>query len=194
VPATSYVSRFYGDIWSVDADYNATAIAFGNLFDRKFPRFLLSVTDNYTQFSAPTQLDANSFKITGTLPALITLHRLVVTSAAGFMKASEYFAGGWLETERHHFERRGILHSEPTAPNKVTLHIDRPLIKNLVPVKAALNAAVLRSVCFPVTTDRSTNAKPNSRNRINFGGHPYIPNVNPAVKAMKPKNVQGGKK
>jgi hypothetical protein len=31
-------------------------------------------------------------------------------------------------------------------------------------------------------------------NRINFGGHPYIPNVNPAVKAIKEKPVPGGKK
>ena len=31
-------------------------------------------------------------------------------------------------------------------------------------------------------------------NRINFGGHAYIPNVNPAVKAIKPKQTSGGKK
>jgi hypothetical protein len=31
-------------------------------------------------------------------------------------------------------------------------------------------------------------------NRINFGGHPFIPNVNPGVKAIKPRETQGGKK
>jgi hypothetical protein len=186
-PNVAGVSRFYGDIWSVDADYNATAIAFGNLFDRKFPRFLLSVTDNYTQFSAPTKLNANSFKITGTfVTPNHASQTVVVTSAAGFVKPADYFAGGWLETGANNtLEKRGILHSEPTAPNKVTLHIDRPLLK-------AVNAAAVS--LFPGYDGSIDECETKFSNRINFGGHPYIPNVNPAVKAMQPKNVQGGKK
>jgi hypothetical protein len=180
-------SRFFGDVWSIDADYKAVAIAFGNLFDRKFPRFLMSVTDNYTQFSAPTQLNANAFRIAGTFVTPDhTSQTVVVVSSAGHGKAADYFAGGWLETGAGvNFERRGILHSEPTAPNKVTLHVDRPLLK-------ALNSANVN--LYPGYDGSIDQCETKFSNRINFGGHPYIPNVNPAVKAMKPKNVQGGKK
>ena len=63
--------RFYGDVWSIDTSYKATAIPFGNFFERKFPRFLLSVSDNYTQFSPPTQISASSFVISdGTISGM----------------------------------------------------------------------------------------------------------------------------
>jgi hypothetical protein len=132
-------------------------------------------------------LNANSFKITGTFVTPDHASQtVVVVSAAGYAKAADYFAGGWLETGANNtLEKRGILHSEPTAPNKVTLHIDRPLLK-------ALNAAAVS--LFPGYDGSIDECDTKFSNRINFGGHPYIPNVNPAVKAMQPKNVQGGKK
>jgi hypothetical protein len=207
-PAASAVSRFFGDVWSVDSDYNATIIAFGNLFDRKFPRFLLSVTDNYTQFSPPTQLNAAAFKITGTL-ASSSGQTITATSAAAHAKEADYFAGGWLEIGTGvNLEKRGILHSEPAPSNKVTLHIDRPLIKNAIvgDTGAALGPGSGIDVPVPLPPDTSTislypgydgsidQCESRFNNRVNFGGHPFIPNVNPAVKAMKAKNVQGGKK
>jgi len=182
------VSRFFGDVWSVDSDYKATAIPFGNLFDRKFPRFLLSVSDNYTQFSPPTQLSAASFKLTGTINGTVdyTSQTLFVTNATAHGKAADYFAGGWLETGTGvNFERRGILHSIPGSGSDVTLTIDRPVLKAITGQSIDIYPGYDGSIgqCDTVFG-----------NRINFGGHPYIPNVNPGVKAITPKQTAGGKK
>jgi len=182
------VSRFYGDVWSVDSDYKATAIPFGNLFDRKFPRFLLSVSDNYTQFSPPTQLSAASFKLTGTINGTVdyTSQTLFVTNATAHGKAADYFAGGWLETGTGvNFERRGILHSVPGSGSDVTLTIDRPVLK----------AVTAQSIdIYPGYDGSIDQCDTVFGNRINFGGHPYVPNVNPGVKAITPKQTAGGKK
>lgn len=177
--------RFAGDVWSIDSDYNATALAYGNLFDRKFPRFLLSVSDNYIQFSSPTKITETAFRIAGTI-ASRNVQDITITSVAGHAKAAEYFAGGWLATgNAANLERRGILHSAPLGGNQVSLHIDRPLLK------AQNNQAINLYPGYDGSIDQCDTK---FNNRINFGGHPYIPNVNPAVKAMKAKNVQGGKK
>jgi len=175
-------------VWSIDSDYKVEAIPFGNLFDRKFPRFLLSVSDNYTQFSPPTHISELSFQYSGTLPAAIdgTSQTLLVASAAGGSQASSFFAGGWLETgSGATLERRSILESAPAGPGLVQLWIDRPLIK------AAGSAAC---VFYPGYDGSIDQCDAKFSNRINFGGHAYIPNVNPSVKAVKPQQVKGGKK
>ena len=182
------VSRFFGDIWEIDSDYKATAIPFGNLFERKFPRFLLSVSDNYTQFSPLTQISASSFQYNGTLPATIdtTSQTVIVTSVTGFAQAASFFGGGWLETgSGATFERRSILDSAPYGTNQVQLFLDRPLLK------AVGSAAMLFYPGYDGSIDQ---CDARFSNRINFGGHAYIPDVNPAVKAMKPKTTSGGKK
>ena len=183
------VSRFFGDVWSIDSAYKAVAIPFGNLFDRKFPRFLFQVTDNYTQFSPMTQISASSFQYTGTLPAVIdtTAQTIAVTSAAAYAQVPSFFAGGWLETGSGAiFERRAIYESVPSSTaNVITLYIDRPLLK----------AAGSQSVNFYPGYDGSIDqCDAKFSNRINFGGHAYIPAINPGVKAIKPKATKGGKK
>jgi hypothetical protein len=181
--------RFHGDVISVDSDYKASAIAFGNFFDRKVPRFLLSVSDNYVQFSPPTHLSAGAFLITGTIPTVDPTHTsqvITVNSAAAHAQVTDYFAGGWLEIGTgSSTERRGIYHSEPASGTLVTLHIDRPILKGT-------NGAAVN--LFPGYDGSIDQCDTKFNNRINFGGHPYIPNINPTVKAMKPKTVQGGKK
>ena len=186
--STTAISRFYGDIWSIDSDYKASAIPFGNLFDRQFPRFLLSVSDNYTQFSPPTNLSAASFAVTGTLPATIdtTSQVLNIVSTTGHAKVTSYFAGGWLETGASTtLEKRSILESAPAGTNLVTLYIDRPLLK------ATGSASVTFYPGYDASIDQCDTK---FSNRINFGGHAFIPNVNPGVKAIKPKSTSGGKK
>jgi len=186
--STTAISRFYGDVWSIDSDYKATAIPFGNLFDRKFPRFLISASDNYTQFSAPTNILPSSFVIAGTLPGTIdtTSQTINVTSATGFAKETSYFAGGWLETGTGaNLEKRSILESTPVGTNLVTLILDRPLLK------AVGSQAVSMYPGYDGSIDQCDSR---FSNRINFGGHAYIPNVNPGVKAIKPKSTSGGKK
>jgi len=173
--------RFYGDVWSVDSDYKAKAIAFGNLFDRKFPRFLLMTSDNYIQFSDATHLPADAFKITGTVTA--TGGQVITVSGAAAGKPADYFAGGWMELASGfgpNFERRGILHN--SGP---TFHIDRPLLK--------ISGQPAYSF-FPGYDGSIDQCDTKFNNRINYGGHAYIPNVNPTIKAMKPKQVSGGKK
>jgi len=205
--STTAKYRFSGEITSVDSEYNATAVQFGNFFDRKFPRFLLSVTDNYTEFTPPTMLNALAFKITGTLTST-NGQVLIVTSSIAHGEVTDYFSGGWLEVGTGvNFERRGILHSEPYLTIGVTLHIDRPLIKNLVgiggpntpgpspPTPSITNLPDVLSIdLYPGYDGSITQCDTKFNNRINFGGHAYIPNVNPAVKAMKPKPLSGGKK
>jgi hypothetical protein len=67
----------------------------------------------------------------------------------------------------------------------VTLTIDRPLLK------AGTNQALTMYPGYDGSIDQ---CESKFNNRINFGGHPFIPNVNPGVKAIKPKETQGGKK
>src|SRR5215472_2557101 len=188
------VSRFYGDVWSVNSDYKATAIPFGNLFDWKFPRFLLSVSDNYVQFSPPTHLAASAFRIQGNFvgtPSLDangnrTLQTITVSSVTGHAKATDYFAGGWLDTgSGNTLEHRGILHSSAGSGNNVNLTIDRPILK------AHANGVVSMYPGYDGSIDQCDTK---FGNRINFGGHAYVPDVNPGVKAMKPIQTQGGKK
>jgi hypothetical protein len=164
-------------------------VPFGNLFDRKFPRFLVSVSDNYTQFSPPTNISASSFQYSGTLPTVIdpTSQLILITSAAGAAQATSFFAGGWLETGTGvNLEKRSILESGPMFPTTtVQLYIDRPLLK-------AVGGQAL--VFYPGYDASIDQCDTKFANRINFGGHPYIPNVNPGVKAIKPKKTSGGKK
>jgi hypothetical protein len=189
-PATSPISRFYGDVWSIDSTWKATIVPFGNLFDRKFPRFLLSVSDNYTEFSPPTQQTPSAFLIGGLIhdSNLInhTSQTLVVTGATAHLKATDYFAGGWLETGTGaNLEKRGILHSVATGTGDVTLTIDRPLLKALTGAPISM---------YPGYDASIDQCETKFNNRINFGGQPFIPNVNPGVKAITPKATQGGKK
>jgi len=190
--SSTAVSRFYGDVWSVDSSYKAELIPFGNLFDRKFPRFLLSVSDNYVQFSPPTKLTPSAFKMSGVISTLITSgdpQTITVASVAAYNadSAGAWFAGGWLETGTGALkEQRGILNSarSGTSPYEILI-IDRPL----------LNAVVGQSIdVYPGYDGSIDQCDTKFNNRINFGGQPYIPNVNPGVKAIKPKQTQGGKK
>jgi hypothetical protein len=186
--STTAISRFYGDVWSIQSDYKATAVPFGNLFDRKFPRFLLSVSDNYTQFSPPTNISESSFAYSGTISTAINVTSQVITvnSSTAFAQVPDYFAGGWLDTGTGvNVEHRGILSSSPAVSPNVTLYIDRPFIK------ATTGQSVTLYPGYDASIDQC-DLKFN--NRINFGGHPYIPNINPAVKAIKPKESKGGKK
>jgi len=187
--STGAIVRFSGDVWSVDSQYKATALAFGNFFERKFPRFLLSVSDNYTQFSTPTNIVASSFQATGTFSTITLNSQTVVISSSGaHAQAADYYSGGWFETGTSgtaNYERRSILHSTPGSGALVTLTIDRPIIK-------AVNGQAL--TVFPGYDGNIDTCETKFSNRINFGGHAYIPNVNPAVKAMKEQPVPGGKK
>jgi len=186
--STTAISRFFGDVTSIDSDYKTTAVPFGNLFDRKFPRFLLSVSDNYTQFSPPTQISAASFQYSGTLPGVIdtTSQTISVTSTTGHAQVTSFFAGGWLETGAGAtLEKRSILESAPIGSNLVQLYLDRPLLK------ATASASC---VFYPGYDGSIDQCETKFSNRINFGGHAYIPNVNPGVKAIKPKKTSGGKK
>jgi len=186
--STTAISRFYGDVWSIQSDYKATAIPFGNLFDRKFPRFLLSVSDNYTQFSPPTQISESGFAYSGTISSAIDVTSQIITinSSGAFAQVGDFFAGGWLDTGTGvNVEHRGILSSSPATSPNVTLFIDRPLIK----------AVAGQAITFYPGYDGSIDqCDTKFSNRINFGGHPYIPNINPTVKAIKPKSSTGGKK
>lgn len=180
------VERFYGDVWSVDGDYKATAIAFGNLFERKFPRFLLMTSDNYVQFAPPTHLPASAFMMTGKVASVNASDPQVITvSGTAATQPDDWFAGGWLESSTGfglNFERRGILHSSGS-----TFHLDRPLLK--IPLGQQLSFNF-----YPGYDGSRDQCEAKFNNLINYGGHPFVPNVNPAVKAMKAKQVSGGKK
>lgn len=178
--------RFSGEVWETNQSYKTKCLAFGQFFERKFPRFLLSVSDNYTQFTAPTHLSANGFKVTGTIASMSSANRTVdVTSATANSKATDYFAAGWLELgSGAGFERRSILHSVAITGG-VRLTLDRPLLK----------AAVAASIdLYPGYDGTIEQCESRFSNRINFGGHRYVPDTNPAVRAVKAKQASGGKK
>jgi hypothetical protein len=181
-------SRFFGDVWSVDSDYKATAIPFGNLFDRKFPRFLLSVSDNYVQFSPPTKITPTAFKILGNTSGAPdhNSQTLNVTSVQGHAQVADWFAGGWLDTGSGNIlEHRGILHSVPGSGSLVVLTLDRPLLKAVAGQQVQM---------YPGYDGSIDQCDTKFNNRINFGGQPFIPDVNPGVKAMTPVQTTGGKK
>ena len=180
------IPRFYGDIWSVDSDYKATAIFLGNLFERKFPRFLYMTSDNYVQFSPPTQLPASAFKVTGTVMSVYANDPQILTVSGNVTtKPDDWFAGGWMQLSAGpgpNFERRGILHNSGS-----TFHIDRPFTKLQLGHTYPFDF-------YPGYNGSIDQCDSKFNNRINYGGHAYIPSVNPAVKAMKAKQTSGGKK
>ncbi len=186
--AAEPVVRFYGEVWEVDPTYKATCLAFGNFFERKFPMFLLSRTDNYTIYSGPTRLNPATFQIAGTIEAMNGVDAYVfITSAAANAKAVDYFSGGYLDTTGPNpaeVERRSILKSEPSVGG-VQLKLDRPLLKQVLGGPVAF---------YPGYDGTIEQCDTRFGNLINFGGHPYIPDTNPAVRAMKAKEVEGGKK
>jgi hypothetical protein len=185
----SAIYLFFGDVTKVTSDYVATIVPFGSLLNVKCPRHRLQVLDNYIQFSPPTRLNAASFrKIVHLYSA--TGQTIIVTDAASHALAAQWFAdGGWLEVGVNTtFERRGILHSIPSGADKVTLTLDRPLLKPTSLVQGAQMAI------YPGYDGSIDQCASKFNNAINHGGHPFIPNVNPFVKAMKAKNVSGGKK
>jgi hypothetical protein len=183
------VLRFSGDVNEVDPiAYTAQCSFLGRFLERKYPAFLLSATDNYTQFTLPTGISAAAFAITGTIGAFsgVSNETINVDGAAAAAKPAQWFAeGGYLDTGGGaNRENRAILHSTPYAGG-VQIVIDRPLLK------AALGQSATMYPGYDGSIDEC-DAKFN--NRINFGGHPFVPDTNPMVKAMKAKEPAAGKK
>jgi hypothetical protein len=175
---------FFGDIMSVDMtgpDWTAQIKFFGRRLDRNFPRFDFQQPDNFTIFTAPTQLADTTFKKTGTIASMSGF--TVTASPINF--ATDWFSNGRLETGTGaNFERRSILKST-AAGSLQTLTLDRPLIF------AVVGQAVTIWPGYDQTRDQ---CQIKFNNNVNFGGHPYMPLTNPTIKTIDIQTPTGGKK
>ncbi len=161
---------FSGEVKNVRVDGKrvvANAVALGGALDRLFPRFLIQPTCNYIVFDETCGLDKASFKETSTISSINGSKITIQTVAQG----NDYYAGGWIETGRGaNFETRPIL-SNVGAQFEI--------------LKAFKNAAVGQSIDFyPGCDGQPSTCKTKFSNLVNFGGHPFVPQQNPTLKAM----------
>lgn len=162
-----------GEIFSAKSTgkrIEATAEQFGDLFERKFPRFLMQHDCNVTLFSTACGVVKATYAKSGTLTAASGTELTVTTAATD---AANYFVRGeiWVGSGST-IERRMILASAPGVGVQ-TITIDRPL----------LQAASGQSVQFwPGCDGQYATCSSKFSNASRFRGHPFMPEDNPALK------------
>lgn len=158
---------------------------FGSILDQQFPRKLLQTSDNWTQYSLPTQISSNSFKDIGTFTSVAYGGDVqTVRITLGPTRADDWFSGSWLQTGSGvNQEVRFILKSTAITGGQ-ELTIERPLVHAIVGQAVSLFAGYdgSREQC-----DTRFN------NNINFGGYPFMPPSNPAFTADEIAAPSAGK-
>lgn len=175
-------------------DWKAGSSAFGGFFDGKFPRFLLQRSDNFVQFTPPTQLGAVGFLYR---PVINSIDAAGTTLVCGPWKPLDptaveepnFFAFGFMNTgdvEAGTYKGRAILHSEAdTLAGTVTLVIDRPLPADYVGARINL---------YPGYDGSIEQCDDKFANEPNHGGHAFITDTGPQIKAAEAQQSGGGKK
>jgi hypothetical protein len=186
-PGATPRTVFTGEVWDLDPkgdEWKSLCLVFGRNLEKQFPNFFIQKVCNYAIYSPVPRcgVDKNAFKTTGNI---LSLAGAEIHVGAGNSAAVDYFATGFLETgAAAAFERRTILHSEPITGG-IKLILSRPLLKAVV--GQALNM-------FPGCNGAIETCITRFNNLRRFGGHAYVKNTNPSIKAMEAKQVSGGKK
>lgn len=166
-------------------DWKGICKVFGGIFERPFPNFNVQKVCNYSVYSPVPKCGVNkeTFRTSGNI---LVIDGTEVRIAAGSAKPANYFGIGFIETGAGaNYERRSVMSSEPLVGVGTKLILNAPLLKAIegqsLSAFPGCNGAV--ETCIAVFNNLSR-----------FGGHAYVSNDNPSVKAMEPKTSSGGKK
>ncbi len=177
----------------------------GTIWDRQFPKFLVSVPCNHSLFSpAPAcGLIKTAWKFTAIVTGYtadrtraLSLSNLTRLNGASQTFFADWFSLGWIEWRRgKDCVNLPILNStEPSGGNMVVgLHGDPS------PVPTAGSRIYLYPGCDGAfktckAYDGTSNPKGKFDNDENFGGHPFLPAGNPTVVMVQQAGAAGGKK
>lgn len=169
---TSYAETFTGTVRSVELKSDllvGRAAAYGAVFARKLPAFVIQQRCNYVLFSGPCGLSAAAWDVTGTIGG--TLPNVTVTFTPGSAPTGTYknkwFAGGWLTvTGTDSSENRRAILDCSESTGVWTLKLNRAL-----PAPCSGQTAT----AYPGCDGNYTTCKDKFSNGPNFGGHPYTP-------------------
>lgn len=158
----------------------ATAQPFGGLLERMVPRMLIQHACNWTFCSGPCGLSRSTFNRSGNLTAK---SGAVVTITTGATDPAAALAGGMLEVfAGADYERRAIKAAVAVSGGyELTLE------------RALRNAAAGQGVVFSRGCDRLPATCKALGNYANYGGFPFISEINPTLQSQNIE-VASGKK
>jgi hypothetical protein len=175
----------------------------GSVFDRQVPRFRMQTGCNHSAFDTGCSLLKASWKFTAAVatvgtpgfPFEFALENLQRVSGPTPTYFEHWFAGGWAEFgSGSTWCRRPILRSSVVTAGALTISLGRDPI--VFPEEG--DEVVLYPGCdgrwATCGAYHATN-NPQGRydNRLNFGGHPFMPVANPSLVKVS-EAVGGGKK
>lgn len=175
----------------------------GTVFDRQVPRFRLQTGCNHTLFDVGCGLPKSSWRFTAIVAypgtpgfpfefALSGLQRVSGPTPAFF---EHWFAGGWIDFgSGPTWCRRPILRSSTVTAGAITVTLSR----DPTPFPGIGDPVVLHPGCdgrFETCGVYHVTDNPEGKfdNRLNFGGHPFVPVANPSLVKVS-EAVSGGKK
>lgn len=175
----------------------------GAIFDRQIPRFRMQTGCNHTLFDTGCGLAKADWKFTATVadpgtpgfPFTFDLSGLARVSGAAPTFTDQWFAGGWIEFgSGTSWCRRPILRSTTVTAGALTVTLGADPLE----FPEAGDAVVLYPGCdgrWETCGAYHATNNPAGRfnNRVNFGGHPFMPIANPSLVKVS-ESVGGGKK
>jgi hypothetical protein len=184
---------FSGDVAALapnGKDWKATFRAFGQFFQRQYPRFYFQAICNVPLYSPKCSLSRASFLTDGTLFAFASDGSYIdIAQITGHpdpaAKPAHYFAIGSFQTGTgYNFETRMVLESTIVS-GKLRLFFAKPLRK------AVVNQVVN---IYPGCDGSVASCRDKFNNLINMRAHPYIPYKNPTADIGNVNVASGGKK
>ena len=190
---------FTGRVSEVDTsgnDWKAICQAFGGVLERPFPNFFVQKVCNYVVYTPAPKcgvLKSNFAVVDVAISAIadngitISINNAPANTAetAAAAVGQQYFGLGLLESgSGATFEQRSILNSVPIAGG-VQLTINAPL---------NFSGIGLPVTIYPGCDGAHDTCLNRFNNLSRFGGHAYVPDANPTIKAMSAKMVNPGKK
>lgn len=192
-PATNYAVIFRG--WITGATFEgawitAKADSFGTLFSRNVPRTIIQQGDNFALFDAGNRLVRANWTFTARLTAVagnvLTFDTLTWPPGALPAIGANYFALGQIERPTN-VERIPVVASTAIAGGVVTLTLQHGFME-LAP--APPENGWLLTPGYDGLYDTAVNKFSNG---VNFGGFPFVPDVNPSLIQLA-NNLTGGSK
>lgn len=195
-PVTNYEVLFRGWLESVQfrgAFVEASARGQGTLFERKVPRTLMQVTDNYALFDAGNRLVKADWTFTGRLIAVsgrtLTFDTLSWPGGALPSIGAEYFALGYVERPPGaSFERVMVASSAALVGGELTVTLAHDLGRG-VPTTPEAGWKLVPGYDGLLAT-----ATGKFNNKVNFGGFPALPATNPTLSVYKQTTAPDSKK
>ena len=197
---------FYGEIVRASIRgrrVSARCQSGGSIFERQVPRYRLQPGCNHTLFDVGCGLAKSDWKFTATVsgpgtvgyPFEFALSGLARVSGPTPTFAEHWFAGGWAEFGTGpEWCRRAILCSSAVAGGAVTITLSKdpaPFPEAGDPVTLYPGCDGRWESCGPYHATDNPAGK--FDNRLNFGGHPFMPIANPSLVKVSTA-VAGGKK